>query len=112
MGCNHGIEEDILETFRTRHPRNQDFLSELGNWLCKRTEVGISTTCFDGIIKIVSVSSIADMAVLSPLVHLVLELEGYRDQRFNGIPRGLDEIDMALKARLTESTRHIRTCYC
>ena len=28
--------------------------------------------------------------------------------KYKGIPRGLDEIDIALKARLTENTRHIR----
>jgi hypothetical protein len=37
-------------------------------------------TCFNGTIRIVSVSSIADMVVLSVLVLLVLELEGCRDQ--------------------------------
>jgi hypothetical protein len=36
-------------------------------------------------------------------------VRGVPRPKFDGIPRGLDEIDMALKARLTESTRRIRT---
>ena len=36
-------------------------------------------------------------------------VRGVPRPRYIGIPRGLDEIDIALKARLTENTRQIRT---
>ncbi len=35
-------------------------------------------------------------------------VRGVPRSKYDGIPRGLDEIDMALIARLTENTRHIR----
>jgi hypothetical protein len=35
-------------------------------------------------------------------------VRGFPKSKTNGIPRGLDEIDIALKARLTENTRMIR----
>ena len=35
-------------------------------------------------------------------------VRGVPRKKIKGIPRGLDEIDIALKARLTENTRHIR----
>ena len=38
-----------------------------------------------------------------------LGVRGVQRPRFKGIPRGLDEIDIALKARLTTNTGHIRT---
>jgi hypothetical protein len=36
-------------------------------------------------------------------------VRGVPRPRYKGIPRGLDEIDIALKARLTENTRLIRS---
>jgi integrase len=36
-------------------------------------------------------------------------VRGVPKHKGKGMPKGLDEIDMALKARLTENTRHIRT---
>lgn len=36
-------------------------------------------------------------------------VRGVPRPKYKGISRGLDEIDLALKARLTENTRHIRT---
>jgi hypothetical protein len=38
-------------------------------------------------------------------------VRGVPRSKYKGIPRGLDEIDIALKARLAENTRHIR-CNC
>ena len=36
-------------------------------------------------------------------------LRGVRRPKHKSIPRGLDEIDIALKVRLTENTKHIRS---
>jgi hypothetical protein len=35
-------------------------------------------------------------------------VRGVPRSKYKGIPRGLDEIDIALKTRLAENTRHIR----
>ena len=65
--------------------------------------------CFSGIIRIVSASSISRYGRAfcdQPIWCWSSRSSKIKDK---GIPRGLDEIDMALKVRLTDNTGRIRT---
>ena len=97
-----------MEVIRARSSRGKNFISELGNRICKGTKMPEYRHLFlwDHQKEFCIVNSRYGRSfAISPFG---LGVRGVPRPRYEGIPRGLDEIDLELKSRLARNTQRIR----